>query len=90
MAATACAPPATNTRLMPSRSAIINTAGSARPSAPGGVASTTWRHPASRAGTPSMIAVDGSGALPAGTYNPTASSARHWAWQVTPGAVSVL
>ena len=52
-----------------------STAGSAEPSGRGGVHSTRTRQPASRAGTASMIAVEGSGAVPAGTYRPTASRA---------------
>ena len=45
-------------------------------------------HPAIRAGTASMIAVEGSGAVPAGTYRPTASIGTSIRSQTTPGAVS--
>ncbi len=67
IAATACAPPSLNTWSMPHSRATVSTAGSASPSGRGGVQSTRTRQPASRAGTASMIAVEGSGAVPAGT-----------------------
>ena len=49
---------------------------------------TRTGQPAMRAGTASMIAVEGSGAVPAGTYRPTASSGTIMRSQTTPGAVS--
>jgi hypothetical protein len=88
IAAIACAPPILNTLSMPQRHAACSTAGSALPSRRGGVHSTTSGQPASRAGTPSMSAVDGSGALPAGTYRPTRAIGRRIRSQRTPGAVS--
>ncbi len=60
-----------NTVSIPHNVAATSTAGLARPSACGGVHSTRCGQPASSAGTASMMAVDGSGATPAGTYNPT-------------------
>ena len=54
-------------------------------------ASWRWRaagHPAMRAGTASMMAVEGSGADPAGTYRPTLSIGRVMRSQRTPGMVS--
>ncbi len=56
-----------NTRCTPVSRAATSTAGSALRSARGGVHSTTCGQPASCAGTPSISAVGGSGALPAGT-----------------------
>jgi hypothetical protein len=44
--------------------------------------------PAIAAGTASMIAVEGSGAEPAGTYKPTARIGTLRRSQTTPGAVS--
>ncbi len=52
---------------MPHSAAAASTAGSAVPSGRGGVHSTTSGQPASCAGTPSISAVEGSGADPAGT-----------------------
>jgi hypothetical protein len=45
-------------------------------------------HPAIRAGTASMMAVEGSGAEPAGTYRPTRLIGRVMRSQRTPGMVS--
>ena len=67
MAAIACAPPTLNTRCMPALRAAVRIAGSARPSRFGGVHMMRCGQRASAAGTPSMIAVEGSGADPAGT-----------------------
>ena len=75
---------------MPHSRAATSTAGSAVPSGRGGVHSTRTGQPAMRAGTASMIAVDGSGAVPAGTYRPTAPSGTIMRSQVTPGDVSML
>ncbi len=88
IAAIACAPPRRNTVSMPHRRAANSTAGSTLPSTRGGVHSTTSRQPASCAGTPSISAVEGSGALPAGTYRPTRVTGRWMRSQTTPGAVS--
>ena len=65
-----------------------DTPASARPSARAGVHSTRCGQPASVAGTASMIAVEGSGALPAGTYRPTERNGRQMRSQRTPGCVS--
>ena len=56
---------------MPHSAAACRTAGSARPSGRGGVQRITSGQRASCAGTPSISAVDGRGAEPAGTYRPT-------------------
>src|SRR5262245_14332071 len=72
----------------PQARAATTTAGSARPSAFGGVQMTRTGQAASAAGTASMMAVEGKGALPAGTYKPTACSGRLTRSQTTPGAVS--
>ena len=88
IAAIACAPPSLNTRCTPVSRAATSTAGSALPSGRGGVHSTTSRQPARRAGTPSISAVDGSGAVPAGTYRPTRGIGRTMRAQLTPSAVS--
>ena len=66
-AAMAWAPPTLNISDTPARRAAASTAGSALPSRRGGVHSTRLGQPAMRAGTASMMAADGSGALPAGT-----------------------
>ena len=55
----------------------------------GGVHSTRSGQPASRAGTPSINAVENSGALPAGTYKPTHEMGRCTCSHKTPGAVSI-
>src|SRR3546814_8081462 len=73
---------------MPHNCAAYSTAGSTLPSARGGEHNTTSAQPAKRAGTPNIKAVDGSGAEPAGTYNPTRAIGRITRPQRTPGAVS--
>ena len=84
----ACAPPTLKMSRTPQARAAATTAGSARPSLRGGVHITRTAQPARRAGTASMIAVEGSGALPAGTYRPTARIGRTTRSHTTPGAVS--
>jgi len=74
---------------MPARRAATSTAGSARPSRRGGVHSTRTAQPAIAAGTAVMIAAEGSGAEPAGTYRPTASIGTSIRSQRTPGLVSM-
>src|SRR5690606_25926594 len=71
IAAIPCTPPNLNTRSTPARAAATSTAGSAVPSARGGVHNTTSGQPARRAGMASISAVEGRGAEPAGTYSPT-------------------
>ncbi len=88
IAAIAWAPPSLNTRPMPHRRAATSTLGSALPSARGGVHRMVSCTPARRAGTPSISAVEGSGAEPAGTYRPTVAMPRRMRPQRTPGAVS--
>src|SRR6267378_1717674 len=88
MAATAWAPPALNTSSIPDLRAATSTAGSAPPWRPGGVHITRTGHAAMAAGTASMMAVDGSGADPAGTYSPTARIGTLIRSHTTPGAVS--
>ena len=88
IAAIACAPPSLKMRAFGAYVAATSTAGSALPSRRGGVHSTTSPQPASSAGTPSISAVDGNGALPAGTYSPTGLIGRSTRSQRTPGAVS--
>ena len=68
--------------------AATSTAGSALPSRRGGVHSTISPQPASCAGIASISAVEGNGALPAGTYSPTGLIGRSTRSQRTPGAVS--
>ena len=58
------------------------------PSGPGELAMARAAQPAMRAGTASMMAVEGSGAEPAGTYRPTLSIGRVMRSQRTPGMVS--
>ncbi len=72
MAATACAPPTLKTCSIPALRAATSTAGSALPSRVGAVHIARTGQPAIAAGTASMMAVEGSGAEPAGTYRPTA------------------
>ena len=72
MAATACAPPAFSTWVTPAFLAAHTTSGVMLPSGLGGVASTMVLHPAIWAGTVSMRALEGSTAVPPGTYTPTA------------------
>src|SRR5229473_4110916 len=88
MAAMACAPPALNTWLTPALRAATNTAGSAAPLRVGAVHITRTGQPAIAAGTLSMMAVEGNGAEPAGTYSPTARIATLKRSHITPGAVS--
>ena len=66
-AAMACAPPALSRWVTPARRATQSTSGEMDPSGRGGVARTIVRHPAIRAGTASMRAVEGSTAVPPGT-----------------------
>ncbi len=88
MAAMACAPPTLKILSMPARRAAVRTAESALPSRFGAVQSTRSGQPASAAGTASMMAVEGNGAEPAGTYRPTARTGTWMRSQSTPGAVS--
>mmetsp|Transcript_16424 Transcript_16424/g.51045 ORF Transcript_16424/g.51045 Transcript_16424/m.51045 type:complete len:261 (+) Transcript_16424:418-1200(+) len=88
MAATACAPPALSKCVTPAFFAQYVTSGHTLPSLRGGVASTRVEHPAIMAGTDSMSAVEGSTAVPPGTYNPTRSIARLTRPHTTPGIVS--
>ena len=88
MAAMACAPPTLKTCSTPALRAATRTAGSAVPARVGGVHMTRTGQPAIAAGTASMMAVEGSGAEPAGTYSPTARSGTLMRSQSTPGAVS--
>mmetsp|Transcript_3742 Transcript_3742/g.15167 ORF Transcript_3742/g.15167 Transcript_3742/m.15167 type:complete len:204 (+) Transcript_3742:969-1580(+) len=88
IAATACAPPALRMCVTPAFFATYNTSGTTSPSFLGGVASTTFSHPAMDAGTASMSAVDGSTAVPPGTYRPTAPMGRLTRLHLTPGIVS--
>ena len=66
-AAIACAPPILYTVSTPQSSAATSTAACSLPSGPGELAMARALQPAIRAGTASMMAVDGSGAEPAGT-----------------------
>src|ERR1700730_4064293 len=84
----ACAPPTLKTVSTPHSSAATSTAGWARPSHAGGVHSTRVGQAVMRAGTASMITVEGRGALPAGTYRPTALRGRSSCSQRTPGSMS--
>src|ERR1700731_2649498 len=88
MAAIACAPPTLNTCFTPALRAATSTAASAIPLRVGAVHITRTGQPAIAAGTPSMIAVEGNGADPAGTYRPTARTGTLMRSQTTPGAVS--
>ena len=72
IAATACAPPAFRMWVTPARLAHQRTSGVIEPSGLGGVASTMVLQPAMPAGTDSIKALDGSTAVPPGTYIPTA------------------
>lgn len=58
------------------------------PSGLGGVANWMFLHPATRAGTPNIIAVEGRTAVPPGTYNPTRSMGLANLEQMIPGIVS--
>jgi len=84
----AWAPPTLKTRSTPHSRATVNTAGSALPSGLGGVHMIRNGQPAMRAGMASISAVDGSGAVPAGTYSPTACNGTMRRSQMTPGEVS--
>src|SRR5882757_4787376 len=88
MAAIACAPPTLNTRSTPALRAATNTAGSAVPLRVGAVHMIRTGQPAIAAGTANMIAVEGNGAEPAGTYSPTARTGTLMRSHTTPGAVS--
>src|ERR1700676_4879733 len=88
MAAMACAPPALKTCSTPDRRAATRTAGSAPPLRAGGVHITRTGQAAMAAGTASMMAVEGSGADPAGTYSPTARIGTLIRSHTTPGEVS--
>ena len=66
-AATAWAPPTRQPSVTPAIFAAASTAGSTRPSSPGGVTSTISRTPATRAGTAVISTVDGYAARPPGT-----------------------
>ena len=63
-------------------------AGAILPSLPGGVHSTIWGHPATRAGTASISTVEKSGADPPGMYSPTRRIGTARCRQRTPGVVS--
>ena len=73
---------------MPHSSAATSTAACTLPAASGELAMARAGQPATRAGTASMMAVDGSGAEPAGTYSPTLPIGRVMRSQTTPGMVS--
>ena len=88
MAATACAPPAFITVVMPSSWATNRIMGLIEPSAWGGVHTTICGQPARRAGTPSMSKVLNSGAEPPGTYSPTRCTGTDRREHATPGMVS--
>mmetsp|Transcript_2058 Transcript_2058/g.9325 ORF Transcript_2058/g.9325 Transcript_2058/m.9325 type:complete len:236 (-) Transcript_2058:328-1035(-) len=88
IAATAWAPPAWRMCVTPAFLATYSTSGTTDPSFCGGVARTTFLHPAIMAGTASMSAVDGSTAVPPGTYRPTAPMGRLTRLHLTPGMVS--
>mmetsp|Transcript_35542 Transcript_35542/g.78871 ORF Transcript_35542/g.78871 Transcript_35542/m.78871 type:complete len:264 (+) Transcript_35542:1353-2144(+) len=88
MAATACAPPALSTWVTPAFLAQYSTSGVMLPSGRGGVAITMVWHPAILAGTESMRVLEGSTAVPPGTYTPTAPIGRVTLRHLTPGMVS--
>src|SRR5271168_1297000 len=88
MAATAWAPPTLNICSTPALRAATITAGSAPPARLGAVHISFTGHRASAAGTASMMAVEGRGADPAGTYKPTARMGTLKRSQITPGDVS--
>ena len=75
---------------MPHSCAATSTAACTLPSAPGELAIARALQPAIRAGTASMMAVDGSGADPAGTYRPTLVIGRVMRSHTTPGIVSTM
>src|ERR1700728_940707 len=89
MAAMAWAPPTLNICSTPALRAATRTAGFALPARFGAVHISFTGHPASAAGTASMMAVDGRGAEPAGTYRPTARTGTLTRSQRTPGTVSM-
>src|ERR1700691_1120642 len=88
MAAMAWAPPTLNICSTPDLRAATRTAGFAPPARFGGVHISLTGHCASAAGTANMMAVDGKGAEPAGTYRPTARMGTLKRSQITPGDVS--
>ena len=63
--------------------------GASVPSGPGGDANTRVWQPAIMAGIANIIAVEGSIAVPPGTYRPTDSIARVCFSHITPGIVSI-
>jgi len=83
----AWAPPTLNTCSIPALRAATRTAGSALAWRVGAVHMIRAGHPAMAAGTASMMAVEGSGAEPAGTYRPTARIGTLIRSHCTPGAV---
>src|SRR6202043_457384 len=76
------------TSSMPDLRAAANTAKFTAPLRAGGVHIRRTGQAAMAAGTPSMMAVEGSGADPAGTYRPTARIGTLKRSHTTPGAVS--
>ena len=84
----ACAPPTLNIRSTPALRAATSTAGFATPARSARVHMSFTGHCASEAGTASMMAVEGRGAEPAGTYKPTARMGTLKRSQITPGAIS--
>src|ERR1019366_5438517 len=89
MAAIACAPPTLKTCSTPALRAATSTAGSAPPLRVGAVHMTRTGQPAIAAGTASMMALEGSGAEPAGTYSPTARTGTLMRSHSTPREVSM-
>ena len=88
IAAMACAPPAFSKWVTPAFLAMYTISGASLPSGPGGEAKTRVGQPAIMAGIANIIAVEGSIAVPPGTYRPTDSIARVCFSHVTPGMVS--
>src|ERR1700756_323475 len=88
MAAMACAPPTLKITSTPALRAATRTAGFAVPVHSGAVHISFTGQAASVAGTASIMAVEGNGADPAGTYRPTARMGTLRRSQITPGEVS--
>src|SRR3954471_9442599 len=82
-------PPATSSASTPRSAAAAMRAGSTRPVASAGLATTTEATPATRAGTTVITRDDGYGAEPPGTYAPARATGSHRRSSSTPGTMVV-
>src|SRR5271157_2708716 len=88
-APTAWTPPTAYSSSSPIMQAAAIVAGSALPCLSGGVTTTIRSTPATLAGTPAIIIIDGKEPLPRGTYNPTDAMGNTFSPATMPGLISI-